>query len=83
MECKYLYDVTEELSDAVLIETLWNVNFCCPAGTGAVSAVLIETLWNVNTKEQAEKAYIETVLIETLWNVNSGVKVVAFTLIPY
>ena len=56
--------------NAVLIETLWNVNFGEYSILRVDGFVLIETLWNVNTITLREKNFLDVVLIETLWNVN-------------
>ena len=50
MECKYVTTEVEILEEAVLIETLWNVNTYNNMRQGRLIAVLIETLWNVNCK---------------------------------
>ena len=49
MECKYVTTEVEILEEAVLIETLWNVNAELSSNTTFDSSVLIETLWNVNS----------------------------------
>ena len=50
VECKYVTTEVEILEEAVLIETLWNVNTYNNMRQGRLIAVLIETLWNVNCK---------------------------------
>ena len=61
---------TGRVVNAVLIETLWNVNQHSCQNSLNFSEVLIETLWNVNLPEQLKALVRKYVLIETLWNVN-------------
>ena len=72
VECKYVSTLLSFGLYAVLIETLWNVNFYRHSSQWLQSLVLIETLWNVNREEKENEKVEKVVLIETLWNVNEG-----------
>ena len=50
MECKDVELALNEVQNAVLIETSWNVKYFCPNFNIFIKSVLIETSWNVKLK---------------------------------
>ena len=47
VECKGKYGFQFDISQVVLIETLWNVKYSAISYSPKMRRVLIETLWNV------------------------------------
>ena len=74
VECEFNLPPFQNLSDIVLIDTWWNVNYKTKVTTSKTASVLIDTWWNVNDFFTSEIENLLNVLIDTWWNVNFDVE---------